>query len=158
MSTDPKTDFPAWCREHAACTEGQELADTCPTLADFWRRCQRADWMLWVDVRDNILTDQQRRQFAVWCARQVQHLMTDPRSVAALDVAERHARGEATDEELARAARAAWAASADSATWAASDASDAWAARAAWAASDARADSADSSALQADHLRTLVTP
>jgi hypothetical protein len=40
------------------------------------------------------------RLFAVWCARQVQHLMTDPRSIAALDVAERYARGEATDEEL----------------------------------------------------------
>jgi hypothetical protein len=40
------------------------------------------------------------RLFAVWCARQVQHLMKDPRSVAALDVAERYARGEATDKEL----------------------------------------------------------
>ena len=46
------------------------------------------------------------RLYAVWCARQVQHLMTDPRSLAALDVAERHANGEATDKEL----RAAWAA------------------------------------------------
>ena len=43
------------------------------------------------------------RLFAVWCARQVQHLMTDPRSIAALDVAERYARGEATDAELAAA-------------------------------------------------------
>ena len=46
------------------------------------------------------------RLFAVWCGRQVQHLMTDPRSVAALDVAERHARGEATDAELAAAGAA----------------------------------------------------
>jgi hypothetical protein len=41
--------------------------------------------------------------FAVWCARQVQHLMKDPRSVAALDAAERYARGEATDVELSAA-------------------------------------------------------
>jgi hypothetical protein len=41
--------------------------------------------------------------FAVWCARQVQHLMTDPRSVAALDVAERRANGTATDDELSAA-------------------------------------------------------
>jgi hypothetical protein len=27
------------------------------------------------------------RLFAVWCARQVQHVMKDPRSIAALDVA-----------------------------------------------------------------------
>jgi hypothetical protein len=40
------------------------------------------------------------RLFAVWCARQVQHLMKDPRSIAALDVAERYARGEATRKEL----------------------------------------------------------
>ena len=33
--------------------------------------------------------DREIRLFAVWCARQVQHLMTDPRSIAALDVAER---------------------------------------------------------------------
>jgi hypothetical protein len=54
------------------------------------------------------LTDAQLRVFAVRCARRVQHLMTDPRSVAALDVAERHARGEATDAELTAAREAAW--------------------------------------------------
>ena len=48
------------------------------------------------------------RLYAVWCARQVQHLITDPRSLAALDVVERHANGEATDEELAAAGDAAW--------------------------------------------------
>jgi hypothetical protein len=47
--------------------------------------------------------DREARLYAVWCARQVQHLMTDPRSLAALDVAERHANGEATDADLAAA-------------------------------------------------------
>lgn len=46
------------------------------------------------------------RLYAVWCAMQVQHLMTDQRSIDALDVAERHVRGLATDAEL-DAARAA---------------------------------------------------
>jgi len=41
------------------------------------------------------------RRFAVWCARHVQHLMTDQNSIAVLDVAERHANGMATDQELA---------------------------------------------------------
>ena len=50
------------------------------------------------------------RRYAVWCAKQVQHLMTDDRSVAALEVAERHANGLATDDELAVASAAAWAA------------------------------------------------
>lgn len=75
------------------------------------------------------------RLFAVWCARQVQHLMADKRSINALDVAERHAHGLATDEELAAApGRPAWAArdARDAAGYAAWDA--AWAARAADAA------------------------
>ena len=56
--------------------------------------------------------DREIRLYAVWCARRAQHLMTDSRSVAALDVAERFARGEASDAELAAAARAAEAAEA----------------------------------------------
>ena len=50
------------------------------------------------------------RLYAVWCARQVQHLMKDKRSIDALDVAERHANGQASDEELDAAVDAAWAA------------------------------------------------
>ena len=41
------------------------------------------------------------RLYAVWCVRKVQHLMTDPRSLAALDVAERFANGNATAADLA---------------------------------------------------------
>lgn len=77
--------------------------------------------------------DREWRLFAVWCARQVQHLVTDPRSVAALDVAERHARGEATDEELATARDAAWDADWDLAETAARE--PAW--EAAWVAGEA---------------------
>ena len=66
------------------------------------------------------------RLYAVWCARQVQHLMTDERSISALDVAERYAHGQATDDELDAAwdaARgAAWAAAKDAAWAAARDA------------------------------------
>ena len=43
------------------------------------------------------------RMFAVRCARRVQHLMADERSLQSLDVAERYARGAATDSELAAA-------------------------------------------------------
>ena len=86
------------------------------------------------------------RLYAVWCARQVQHLMTDARSVAALDVAERHAHGTASDQELAAAwdaARAAAGAAAGDAAWDA-----AWAA--AWAAAwDAARDAARAAARDA---------
>ena len=80
--------------------------------------------------------DREIRLYAVWCARQVQHLMTDPRSIAALDVAERFANGAATAEELDGARAAAGAAARDAARAAA------WAAArdAAWAAAgDAQA-------------------
>jgi hypothetical protein len=87
------------------------------------------------------------RLFAVECARRVQHLMTDQRSLNALDVAERFANGLATQAELAAAwdaARAAAGAAARDAAWAAARAA-AWdAARAAaWAAWDASAAARD---------------
>ncbi|MDY7760141.1 hypothetical protein U0E18_18225 [Burkholderia pseudomallei] len=74
--------------------------------------------------------DRDLRLFAVWCARQVEHLMQDQCSKDALNVAERFANGEATDEEQA----AAWAAAGDAAWAAAWDAAWAAARDAAWAA------------------------
>jgi hypothetical protein len=51
--------------------------------------------------------DETWRLYAVWCARQVKHLMTDARSLAAIDIAEAHAFGLATDKELEAAMAAA---------------------------------------------------
>lgn len=84
--------------------------------------------------------DREIMLYGVWCARQVQHLMTNPRSVAALDVAERFANGAATRDELVSA----WAAAGDAgaaawAAWAAARAAAWAAARAAWAAAGAAA-------------------
>lgn len=64
--------------------------------------------------------DRDLRLFAVWCARQVEHLMQDQCSKDALNVAERFANGEATDEERDAAwaaARAAALAAARAAAW-----------------------------------------
>jgi FAD/FMN-containing dehydrogenase len=47
------------------------------------------------------------RLYAVACAREVQHLMTDERSLKALDVAEAYVNGQATEEELEQARNAA---------------------------------------------------
>ena len=85
------------------------------------------------------------RLFMDWCARRVQHLMKDHRSIAAVDVAERHANGQATDEELAAARAAAWPAwAAGGAAWAAAGAAaeDAAHAAAGAAAMDAAIDAA----------------
>ena len=78
--------------------------------------------------------DRELRLYGVWCARRVQHLMTDQRSIDALEVTERYGRGQATDEQLAAARAAAWAADAAGAASRATRAA-AWATRAAaWAA------------------------
>ena len=84
-------------------------------------------------------SERDSRLFAVWCARQVQHLMEDHRSINVLDIAERFANGEATAEDMA----AAWAA-AGSVAWSAAGSAAgaaAWAAAgsAAWAAAGAAA-------------------
>lgn len=83
--------------------------------------------------------DREWRLFAVWCARRVQHLLTDPRSIAALDVAERYANGAATQDDLTAARAAAWAAAEAAAGAAARADALAAAQAAAWAAAGAAA-------------------
>ena len=97
-----------------------------------------------------------KRHFAVDCAERVRHLMDDPRSLAALEVARRHALGQATDEELTAAWDAAWNAVWDAAwnaVWAARaaawDAARAAARDAAWAAATAAAGAAARAAARA---------
>jgi len=87
--------------------------------------------------------DREKRLYAVWCASQVKHLMTDSRSFNALVVAERFAEGDASREDLEAAGDAAWAAAraaARDAAWAAArDAARDAAGDAAWdAARDAQ--------------------
>jgi hypothetical protein len=46
---------------------------------------------LWVIMRTDLVSERLMRRFGVWCARQVQHLMNDERSIQALDVMEAYA-------------------------------------------------------------------
>lgn len=85
------------------------------------------------------------RLYAVWCVRQVQHLLTDSRSLDALEVAERYARGAAGNTELAAARTAAWTAATKAAPKAAREA----AAEAAWAAATEAAGAAATEAVKA---------
>ena len=161
-----------FCDATDACSDGRAFALTQPTMADVWDNCQRVDWLLWIlDKLNRRPDDRTLRPFAVWCARNTPlsdgrktgDLLTDPRSLAALEVAERYANGNATDGELDAACAAAWdaaRAAAGAAAWiAAADA--AWAAAwvaardAAWAAARAAAGDA-AEAAQANQLRTMV--
>lgn len=127
-----------FCVANHACAPGLEWLGE-RDLAAMWSDCHRSDWMLW--LLEELCWDDAhvKRVFALWCARQVRHLLTDERSVRCLDVVKRHLRGEATGEELAAACGGAW--DAVCATWDAADvAYDARAAvRAAWAAASAAA-------------------
>ena len=104
--------------------------------------------IVWVLVRKKYLSGKELRLFATCCARQVQHLMKDSRSIKALDVAEKYANGEASKSDLTEANAAAFAAAAAAAAAydAAYDAAYARAAdaarAAAFAADDAAADDA----------------
>ncbi|CAJ8367796.1 putative bacteriophage protein [Burkholderia pseudomallei] len=111
------------------------------------------DDALWV-LHCILDADRDMRLFAVWCARQVEHLMEDQRSKDALNVAERFVNGEATDEERDAARNAAWDAAwpaTRGAVWSARKAARAAAWGAAWdavwaarcAAGDAAGDAAE---------------
>ena len=167
MSTLLKLTPTEFCAATDACSDGRNWAITQPTMAAVWDNCPNVNWLLWIcDKIGQKPDDRTLRLFAVWCARNTPladgrktgDLLTDPRSLAALEVAERHANGQATDEELATAGaatRAAAAAAGDAARAAARDA--AWYARAAaWYARDARDARAAAWDAQATHFRTLI--
>src|SRR6185369_13509776 len=138
-------------RRHSPCSEGWEKllrslnkkkADDEPLSIVKILDSNGLDDALWC-LRAVSGHDREIRLFAVWCARQVEHLMEDERSKNALTVAERFANGEATTKEL-DAASAAASAAARAAAWDAARAA-AWdAARA--AAWDAARDAARAAA------------
>lgn len=99
--------FKEYCESINACEEAVNwIGDK--SLTEAWETCTRYDWMIWlINNSENYVTDKQLRLIAVDFARQVQHLMTDQRSIDALNVAERYANGGATDNELAAALDAA---------------------------------------------------
>jgi hypothetical protein len=111
-------------RKHSPCQDGWEKllkhlgktqADDEPLPYSVIVESNGIDDALWC-CRTEPQYSKEWRLFAVWCARQSQHLMADQRSIDALDVAERHANGLATDEELSAALDAVWDAAWD-ATW-----------------------------------------
>ena len=102
---------------------------------------------IWLATRRGVMTEKCQRLFAVGCARRALARIKnpDPRSLAACDVAERFANGEATADEL-QTARS----DADAAAYAYAAAADAYAAAAYAAAAYAAAADAAAAAAAAD--------
>jgi hypothetical protein len=132
-----KTNTLTWAdfEQHEPCySPAEKYGEWSGTILDLLQHPDIPDKdKIWAFTRQGIVDDRTLRLFAVKCAREVQHLMNDERSINALDVAERYANGEETEEELAAAADAAW-----GAAWAAA-ADAAGAAKAAAAAKAERA-------------------
>ena len=119
-----------FCDLHGACPEGRDWAlMNCRTMADVWQTA-KPEWLMWVATRQGVLDDRTVRLFACWCVRQVWHLLADERSRNTVEVAQRFAVGDATEQELVAAREAALAAARDAAREAAREA----ARDAAWAA------------------------
>ena len=151
-----------FCARHRACKDGRDWAiANCDSMLAAWQTL-KSDWLVWVATRPGVLTDRELRLFAVFCARQVEHLLTDQRSKDGIAIAERFANGEATTADLdaARAAarvaaNAASDAASDTAGVAALDAARVAARVAANAASDAASDTAGVAALDAAGVAAL---
>ena len=125
-------------RQHAPCSDGwkklleslgKSKSDDEPIFILTILESNGLDDALWA-LRAVEGHDREIRLYAVWCARQVQHLMTDPRSVAAIDAAEAYANGTITTTQLvaarAAASAAAMAAAASAGAWAAARAAATW--------------------------------
>lgn len=127
--------FKEYLKSVNACEPAVEWAGDKP-VEQVVAECHRGDWLLWLAKKCGV-EPQPLTLAKGHCANTVRHLMTDERSLKAVDVAIAFAEGRATREELDAAARAA--ATAYDATYAAYAASAASAASASAYAADAAA-------------------
>jgi len=149
-----------WLKRRGACQEAVDWVkeNEYESLADGWDKCQRSDWMLWLLDKVKYENDRDLRLFACACVRAVWDKLTDERSRNVVEVAERFAVGDATEEELTAARSAAAAAAAPAAAPAYSAARAAWsAAWSAWPVVRLAAESAYSAALATWSATWLAT-
>lgn len=120
-------------KNHDACPPAIEWAAG-KSWQEVYDTCHRGDWLIWLFVHTNPDDIRIRVLVAGHCANAVRHLMTDERSIKAVDTAIAFGEGKIGINELKEAAAdAAYAADADA---------DAYAAYAAADAADAAADAA----------------
>ena len=96
--------------KYYACNAGVLWAEqnNIKTNKELWEKIPNdRGWLIWIATRKGVLTDKEFRLFACFYARLIWSKMIDERSRKAVEVAERHADGKATDEELKKAYKAA---------------------------------------------------
>ena len=155
MKNIPIQDF---MDEHRACRAGRRWVaemgfatcrETFEALCNGKAGEDSHNWAVWFATRPGVLSQRELVGLAAWCTRRVAHLLTDDRSIKALELAEYFAVGEwiFADEiqMVVDAARAA--------AYAVDEVDEAWAARAAAYAVDAV--DAERQA-QLEHLREIV--
>ena len=156
-----------------ACRAALTWARTQPTAPAAWRRCQRADWMLWIAGR--FCDSKERRKeialAACACARTALRYVPkgEKRPVECILTTERWARGRATLEEVRGAREAAFAVDAATSAAAKAAAAAVYASAAAfavdaaytaytvYAAADARAYAASAAADDGRRAKTLAS-
>jgi hypothetical protein len=121
-------------KELNACKEATDWCaeNNITTIEEAWEKCERGDWMLWLYRK---LYPNNLRELTLakgHCANTVRHLMTDSRSINAVDAAIAFGEGKISKVELRAAAY-----TADYASYAAYAAADAAYAAAADTATDA---------------------
>ena len=141
----------------APCSDAREWMRSQKNATEAWNNCERGDWMLWIAKKLKV-DDRKLTMAKAMCAKQVEHLMKDQRSIDALQLCIDYFYGIISREELdaaddAAAADAADAAAYADAAYAAYAAAAAYAAYAAYAA--AAADAADDAAA-ADARKTSL--
>jgi hypothetical protein len=105
--------FKEYLKSLNACQPAVEWAGDKP-IEQVVAECHRGDWLLWLAKKCGV--ELQPLTLAKGhCANTVRHLMTDERSLKAVDVAIAFGEGKATREELDTAAADAYAAAADAA-------------------------------------------
>jgi hypothetical protein len=138
--------FKQYLESLKACDDAIEWAGD-KTIEQVVAECHRGDWLLWLANRCGVEL-QPLTLAKSYCANTVRHLMSDERSVKAVDVAIAFGEGRATRDELDAATSAAYAAA-----YSADAAADA---DAAYAASASAADAAANQQQTADICRKYI--
>ena len=120
--------FKQYLESLKACDDAIKWAGDKP-IEQVVTECHRGDWLLWLANRCGVEL-QPLTLAKAHCANTLRYLMTDERSVKAVDVAIAFGEGRATRDELDAATSAAYDATASAAAYAAAYAADAYAASA----------------------------